>query len=124
MSHFTTIQLQIKEGELLKETLEDLGYTVECNSSVRGYLWNRTRADYVIRQKNGFDLGFRRNGDQYELVSDFWGARIDQSAFMEQVMQRYAHKQLMATARQQGYTVEAEEQLEDGTIRVVVGRWV
>ncbi len=124
MSHFTTIQVQIKDGELLQSALEDLGYTVECNASVRGYLWNRTRADYVIRQHNGFDLGFRKKGESYELVSDFWGAKIDQQGFLNQVMQAYAHKTLMATARNQGYAVEAEETLEDGTIRVVVGRWV
>jgi hypothetical protein len=31
---------------------------------------------------------------------------------------------LLRSAREQGYTIEAEEVLEDGTIRVVVGRWV
>jgi hypothetical protein len=30
----------------------------------------------------------------------------------------------MATAPAQGFTVEEEETLEDGTIRVVVARWV
>ncbi|NJK62389.1 MAG: DUF1257 domain-containing protein [Synechococcaceae cyanobacterium SM2_3_1] len=124
MSHFTTIQVEIRDGELLLEVLEELGYTVEQNASVRGYLWNRTKADYVIRQQNGFDLGFRRQGDRYELVSDFWGAKIDQQAFLDQVMQKYAHKNLKTSAQKQGFAIEAEEQLEDGTIRVVVGRWV
>lgn len=124
MSHFTTLQVQIKDAELLAETLQELGYRVEQNASLRGYLWNRTRADFVIRQKNGYDLGFRRNGDHYELVADLWGAKIDQQAFLEPILQRYAHKSLLRSARQQGYAIEAEEQLEDGTIRVVVGRWV
>ncbi len=124
MSHFSTIQVQIKDGEMLREVLEELGYTVEENASVRGYLWHRTKADYVIRQQNGFDLGFRRQGEVYELVSDFWGAKIDQQGFLNQIMQVYAHKNLIATARRQGYAVEAQETLEDGSIRVVVGRWV
>jgi hypothetical protein len=124
MSHFTTIQVQIKDGQILRETLEELGFQVQCNTSVRGYLWNRTKADYVIRQKNGFDLGFRLNGDHYELVSDFWGARIDQKSFLDQIMQKYAHKSLVANAKQQGYTIETEECMEDGSIRVVLGRWV
>ncbi|MEN9224338.1 MAG: DUF1257 domain-containing protein [Thermostichus sp. HHBFW_bins_43] len=124
MSHFTTLQVQIKEADLLEETLRELGYTVEREASLRGYLWNRTRADFVIRQKNGFDIGFRRNGEHYELVADLWGAGIDQQAFLQPILQRYAHKQLLRSARQQGFAIEAEEQLEDGTIRVVVGRWV
>ena len=124
MSHFTTIQVQIKDGALLLETLQDLGYAVESNAKVRGYLWNRTAADYVIRQQNGFDIGFRRNGETYELISDLWGAGIDQQAFLNRILQTYAHKSLLATARRQGYTIEAQEQLEDGSIRVVVGRWV
>jgi hypothetical protein len=124
MSHFSTIQVEIKDGALLQEVLEELGYRVERNASIRGYLWNRARADYVIRQKNGFDIGFRRNGDSYELVSDLWGAQIDQQAFLDPILQRYAHRHLMAAVHQQGYTIESEERLEDGTIRVVVGRWV
>ena len=124
MSHFTTIQIQIKDGDILYETLQELGYKVERNSNIRGYLWKRTRADFVIRQQNGFDLGFRKNGDAYELVSDFWGAQIDQKAFLEPILQTYAHKNLIASARKQGYAIEAQETLEDGTIRLVVGRWV
>jgi hypothetical protein len=124
MSHFTTIQIQIKDGDILYETLQELGYQVERNSNIRGYLWKRTRADFVIRQPNGFDLGFRKNGDNYELVSDFWGAQIDQKAFLEPILQTYAHKNLIASARKQGYAIEAQETLEDGTIRLVVGRWV
>jgi hypothetical protein len=30
----------------------------------------------------------------------------------------------MATVPEQGFVVEEEETLEDGTIRVVVGKWV
>jgi hypothetical protein len=60
MSHFTTIKVQIKNGELLHQVLEELGYQVECNVQVRGYHGEKTNAEYVIRQSNGYDLGFRR----------------------------------------------------------------
>jgi hypothetical protein len=39
-------------------------------------------------------------------------------------MQKYAHKMLMTSVQEQGFNVEEEETLEDGTVRVVVGRWV
>lgn len=124
MSHFTTIQVQIKNGEALHQALQDLGYKVECNKKVRGYQGDTTKAEYVIRQDNGYDLGFRRNGETYELVADFWGARIDQKAFVGSLLQTYARHTLMASVQEQGFTVEEEEVLDDGTVRVVVGRWV
>ena len=124
MSHFTSIKIQIKNGDILTETLQELGYQVEQNTSVRGYQGNKTQAEYVIRQANGYDLGFRRNGEEYELVADFWGAKINQTEFVNTISQKYAHKTLMQSVADQGFNVEAEETLEDGTVRVLVGRWV
>ena len=124
MSHFTTIKVQIKNGEILHQVLKELGHNVECNTFVRGYQGDTTEAEYVIRQKNGYDLGFRRRGENYELVADFWGAGINQQQFINSISQKYAHKTLMATVREQGLNIEDEEILEDGTVRVVVGRWV
>jgi uncharacterized surface protein with fasciclin (FAS1) repeats len=124
MSHFTTIKVQIKNGEILHQVLKELGYNVECNTSVRGYQGDTTEAEYVIRQKNGYDLGFRRKGENYEIVADFWGASINQQTFVNSISQKYAHKTLMATVQEQGLNIEEEQILEDGTVRVVVGRWV
>ena len=123
MSHFTTIKVQIKNGEVLHQVLQELGYQVERNTSVRGYQGDTTQAEYVVKQSH-YDLGFRRCGENYELVADFWGAKIDQQTFINSVTQKYAHKTLMATLQEQGFNVEEEETLQDGTVRVVVGRWV
>ena len=124
MSHFTTIKVQIKNSEILHQVLQELGYQVECNTKVRGYRGDTTQAEYVIRQKNGYDLGFRRSGENYEIIADFWGTNINQREFVNSITQKYAHKTLMATVQEQGFNVEDEEVLEDGTVRVVVGRWV
>jgi hypothetical protein len=124
MSHFSTVRVQIKQGEVLHEALLDLGYTIVQNAEVRGYQGNKTTADYVVRQSNGYDLGFRRVAAEYELVADFWGAKIDQKLFVNQVTQKYAHKLLLKTTAEQGFNLEAEEVMQDGTVRVVVGRWV
>lgn len=123
MSHFTTVRVQIKHGDILCQTLQELGYTVELNTVVRGYNGNIVQADYVVRQSNGYDLGFRRTGTEYELVADFWGAKVDPQKFIQSLMQPYARNTLMATVAAEGFTVETEEVLTDGTVRVVVGRW-
>lgn len=124
MSHFTTIKIEIKNGEILHQVLQDLGYQVELNTNVRGYTGKTTNSEYVIRQSNGYDLGFRRQGENYELVADFWGAKINQQEFINRISQKYAHKTLMESIQSEGFNVEEEEVLEDGTVRVVVGRWV
>jgi hypothetical protein len=126
MSHFSRIKVEIKNGEILHQVLQELGYKVECNTQIRGYQGDKTQAEYVIRQPNGYDLGFDRNDgdDHYELVADFWGARINQQEFLNPILQKYAHKTLMASVQEQGFDVESQETLEDGTVRVVVGKWV
>ena len=124
MSHFTTIKVQIKQGQILHQVLQELGYEVEQNTKVRGYIGNTTQAEYVIRQKNGYDLGFRKQGENYELVADFWGAKINQEEFVNNITQKYAHKTLIETIQTEGFNIEEEEVLEDGTVRVIVGRWV
>jgi hypothetical protein len=123
MSHFTTIKVQIKDGLILQQTLQELGFPVEQNTMVRGYAGGKTEAEYVVRQINGYDLGFRRQGETYELVADFWGANINAESFVNAVTQKYAHKSLLATAQAQGFAIEEQETLADGTVRVVVGRW-
>lgn len=123
MSHFTTVRVEIKNGDILHQTLQELGYTVELQTVVRGYNGNIVQADYVVRQANGYDLGFRQAGTEYELVADFWGAKVDPQTFIQTLMQPYAHNILMSTVAAQGFTVETEEVLADGTVRVVVGRW-
>ncbi|MBD2389444.1 DUF1257 domain-containing protein [Aphanizomenon flos-aquae NRERC-008] len=124
MSHFTTIKVQIKQGEVLLQVLKELGYQVEQNTQVRGYMGDKTNAEYVIKQSNGYDLGFRKNGEGYELVADFWGAKINQQEFVNNISQKYAHKTLMETIQTEGFNVEEEEVLADGTVRVIVGKWV
>ncbi len=124
MSHFTTIKIKIKNGEVLQEVLQELDYQVEYNTTVRGYRGNTTQAEYVIRQQNGYDLGFRRSGEIYEIVADFWGAKINQKEFVNSISQKYAHKTLINSVEKQGFDIEEEEILEDGTVRVIVGKWV
>jgi Protein of unknown function (DUF1257) len=125
MSHFTTIKVQIKNSEVLADVLTELGHKFEANTQVRGYQGDRTNAEYVIRRSNGYDIGFRKDGDDnYELIADFWGTGINQAQFVNEIQQKYAHQMLLHTAATQGYSIEAEEVLEDGTVRVVVGRWI
>jgi Protein of unknown function (DUF1257) len=125
MSHFSSIKVQIKNGEILEESLKELGYSVQKNIEVRGYRGDTTPAEYVIQQSNGYDIGFRKDGDErYEIIADFSMASVNRQTFANKINQKYAHKMLLHTVAEQGYDVESEAVMEDGSVRVVVGRWV
>lgn len=123
MSHFTTIAIEIKNGDFLKQALEAVGYPVQENTLVRGYLGNTTQAEYVIPMPNAYDIGFRKIGDRYELIADLWGVALDVQEFLGAIAQEYATKMVLENATQQGFEIEQQEVLEDGTVRIVIGRW-
>ena len=123
MSHFTTIAIEIKNGDLLKQSLEALGYPVQENTLVRGYLGNSTTAEYVIPMPNAYDLGFRKIGDRYELIADMWGVALNVEEFLGAIAQQYGARTVLESATQQGFAIEQQEVLEDGTVRIVIGRW-
>jgi hypothetical protein len=123
MSHFTTIAIEIKNGDLLEQALQSLGYPVKQNTLVRGYLGDTTTADYVIPMPNAYDIGFRKIGDRYELIADMWGVAMNVEEFVGQLNQEYAARTVLESATQQGFAIEQQEMLEDGTVRIVIGRW-
>ena len=123
MSHFTTIAIEIKNGDLLEQTLQELGYPVKQNTLVRGYLGDTTQAEYVIPMPNAYDIGFRKLGDRYELIADMWGVALNVEEFLGAIAQQYAAKMVVQSASQQGFEIEQQEMLADGTVRIVIGRW-
>jgi len=122
MSHFSKIETQLVDEECLKKALEDLGCAFEAGGQVRGYGGQKTRADLVIRQEAGYDIGFVRAGDRYEMVADLWGLKMDKDEFLQRVVQRYAYHAVMEQAATESFTVVSEEETEDGSIRIVCER--
>ena len=75
MSHFTRIKTQIVEKKYLPRALQDLNYAYEEGDvEIRGYGGNRIAVEIKIPTSNrGYDIGFRKSGDAYELVADWYG---------------------------------------------------
>ncbi|MGK7873313.1 MAG: DUF1257 domain-containing protein [Xenococcaceae cyanobacterium] len=135
MSHFTCIKTQIRNVEALVKALGDVGFNnVEVHETAQhlygfqGDVRPQTaeviiRRQYIGRASN--DIGFKRqqDGTFKAIISEYDRYKYSQQ-WLNQLTQRYGYHTLMATAPVQGFTVEEEETLEDGTIRVVVGRWV
>ena len=135
MSHFTSIKTQIKQVEPLLQALADLGFkAVEVHETAqnlfgfRGDVRSQVAEVIIRRQYVGAasnDIGFKQQADgSFEAIISDYDRQIYSQQWLNQLTQRYGYHALMTTAPEQGFTVETEEVLTDGTIRVVVGRWV
>ncbi len=125
MSHFVRIQTEIRERDRLIESLRDLGVAFEQGDGleVRGDRRRSECAEVVVRAAPGADIGFRRAGDSYEVVADWY--RVEQSSsirrdtFLADLRRRYAYRVVLDQAREQNLIVE-EERLENGDVVLVL----
>lgn len=126
MSHFSQIKTQIRNLTSLQAALSDLGLEWKAGpKDVRGYRGQTSKAEIVIEQDNGYDLGFSWNGTEYELVADlqFWKQAWSVERFLNKVTQRYAYHTVVNESAKQGFQVAEQQQNQDGSIRLVVQRW-
>jgi hypothetical protein len=109
----------------LEAALNDLGYRCQRGPvQIEGFGGQRTTVDLAIQPEQGYALGFRRAGECYELVADWFGVRgVSREGFLAQTTQRYAYHTVLREATKQKFTVRSEETMPDGTIRLVVQRW-
>ncbi|OKH14353.1 hypothetical protein NIES592_09815 [Fischerella major NIES-592] len=126
MSHFSQIKTQIRNLESLQDALSDLGIDWKKGPrEVRGYRGQTHSAEITIEQDNGYDIGFKWNGKEYELVADlqYWQQDLSVEGFLRQVTQRYAYHTVVKETARAGFQVAEQQKNEDGSIRLVVQRW-
>ncbi|MEA5572410.1 DUF1257 domain-containing protein [Calothrix sp. UHCC 0171] len=126
MSHFSQIKTQIRNLESLQEALTDLGIDWKPGPcQVRGYRGQTHDAEIAIAQDNNYDIGFRWNGNEYELVADlqYWQQDLSVEGFLRKITQRYAFQTVMKETARAGFQVAEQQNNEDGSIRLVVQRW-
>ena len=124
MSHFTRIRTKLRNLALVDKALRDLGYTPsQGRVKVRGWHGETRDAELVVQMPNGYDFGFRQQGDELIMVVDRWGFREDTTKLLGAINQRYAYQVCVEQAAAQGFTVVGEEVQPDGSIRVVVQRY-
>jgi len=135
MSHFTCIKTQIKNVDALVKALADMNFkNVEVHETAQhlyGYQGDvRPEMAEVIIRRNDIgrysnDIGFQRqeNGQFQAIISEYDRQQYSHQ-WLGSLMQRYGYHTLMETAQQEGFTIEEDEILEDGTVKVVVAKWV
>ncbi len=125
MSHFTRVRTQIVELAYLKQALDDLEYRYEEGRlKIRGFMGQRTPVDLKIHTQ-GYPIGFRKTGDAYELVADWWGVRgVNKQSFLQEVTRRYAYHAAREKLEAQGFALVSEEVEENKQIHLVLRRMV
>ena len=126
MSHFVKIRTQIREQEHLCQALRALHYEFQVGErlNVRGYQGNRETAQVVVNTGSAYDIGFRKQAEEFEIIADWWGVEKDtpirQQSFVEQVSQRYSYNVIQEQAKEQYLLVEEEQTLANGDIVLVL----
>lgn len=128
MSHFTTVETQIKSLVLLKKALKKLGFKLKENvTHVRGYRNELTEADIVIDTKSSIDIGVKKVGETYSFICDWESlethAGIEQKDFMKQIVKAYAYENVMEQISKKGYTVAEEKTDQHQHIHITVRKW-
>jgi hypothetical protein len=131
VSHFTTIKTQFVSRDHLKQALEDVREEfglgeVRYDAVVNGFGGGTTPAELVVSTRNrGYDIGFRKEGETYGLVADWYGIRdVEQEQLKSRLGQRYAYQVVREKLDQQGFSLIEEEVQENRAIHLTVRRAV
>lgn len=124
MSHFSRIQTQMADKDIVLKALEDMGFTYEeGDQHVVGFGGQKMSVEIRIPLKMSYDLGLRKRGNSYEIVADWFGVRgINQKQFTEKLMQRYAYHATRSKLTEQGFDMIEETVDETGEIRILLRR--
>src|SRR5262249_3909858 len=90
----------------------------------RGFNGIRTRVEVkVATRQPGYDIGFGKAEDGYEVVADWEGIRgVEQKDFVRRLHQRYAYHAARARLQEQGFNLVSEESQADGRVHLVLRR--
>jgi hypothetical protein len=79
MSHFTTIQTQIRDLSALSDACSELGVSLVPDADCRGYAGVTRKAPHVIRLKGPYDIAVepsKANDGTHGLTTDWWDGHV------------------------------------------------
>ena len=131
MSHFSRIRTTFRHREALVQCMQELGYSVEMDTTIMGY-HGQHNVDIAVKKSGGYGLGFVKNPEgTYDLVADWYGIsgkgekkiaeELKKQA--ETIQKEYAKKMVLGQAVADGFELVSETEEQDGTVRIVVRRW-
>ena len=126
MSHFSKIKTKIKKKDFLIKALNTLGYEAQENVLLENPD-DHDHKQWNVEVAVTDDVGFKRSQDgTLELVAelDAWDLDVPVSRFIDKLTQQYAIENIKTQTVEKGYDVESEVKNLDGSVELVVTRWV
>ncbi|MEI6820016.1 MAG: DUF1257 domain-containing protein [Verrucomicrobiota bacterium] len=120
MSHFTTIQTQIRDLEALRDASVELGLQLLANTKCRGYAGVTRLAPHVIKLKGPYDIAVepdKENPGSYGLTTDWWDGHVakEVGTGYGRLLQSYGIHKTMREARTRGLRVSRKQE-QDGSV--------
>ena len=124
MSHFSTIKTKFKDEDILLKALRVLKYPAYIDQTLINPV-NHVHEEVEVQIAVGNKIGFKWNGDEYELIAelDAWDLDVPVQRFIDKISQQYAEELVVDAASKEGFQLESKSK-NDGTVTISVGRWV
>jgi len=123
MSHFVTIQTQIRDVDALADACTELGVELLHNAEARGFAESARQGELVIRLKGPYDIAANRAAptEPYELSTDWWNGHVEKEVGPNygRLVQLYGvHKTMREASRKRLRVTRYQE--SDGSIRLTL----
>ncbi|TAE87552.1 MAG: DUF1257 domain-containing protein [Verrucomicrobia bacterium] len=120
MSHFTTIQTQIRDLDALSDACTEMGFPFLSDSQCRGYAGITRQAPHVIRLNGPYDIAVepaKENPGTYGLTTDWWDGHVAREVGENygRLLQTYGVHKTVREARLRGLRVNRRQE-QDGSI--------
>jgi hypothetical protein len=122
MSHFTTINTQIKDITALEAACRELNLQLFPNAEARGYASQTRHGDFVVQLNGPYDIAVNRQPDgTYGLTTDWWQGHVEHEVGPQfgKLLQLYAVHKATAEARKKGLSVLRQPQ-RNGSIKLLL----
>ena len=123
MSHFTSIQTQIRDLAALADDCKELGVELVEGGEARGFAGQTRMGEAVVKLKGPYDIALNRQPDgNYELATDWWNGHVEKEVGKgyARLIQLYGVHKAVREARKKGY-LATRKTLPNGAIKLTIG---
>jgi len=118
MSHFTTIQTEVRDLEALRDACTEMGLQLLKDDHCRGFAGILRKTDHVIKLKGPYDIAVDSvEGGRYGFSADWWEGHVAKEVgpAYGRLLQSYGVHKTLRTARTRG--LRATRRIEsDGSV--------
>ena len=128
MSHFTTVKTKISDSVCLKRAIKELGYNYqEERTEIRCHNEKSIKVDVALKTGNYYDIGFKWNGVNYDIIADWWGVEretpLKEKTFLPALTQKYAYHKTKQVLSEKGFVLAEEKVTDKNEIVLTVRQW-